>query len=134
MYALRGQGRKLCEFTKLAVGREIKSKQVLAALFHNAFIYSFDIQNVYRSSYRSKSPPSEILRTNVGFCWRAETRINRKFKAPAVLLRLELGYVRNQIARFGGKPGLAASEKSLYPFAFSSVEEAGISNRLAILS
>lgn len=131
---LRHQGRRLCEFTKLAVDGEIKSKQVLAALFHIAFIYSFDIQKFTDLLIEVNPRHVKYYERMLGFVSWAETRINRRVNAPAVLLRLELGYVRNQIARFGGKPELAASEKSLYPYAFSPGEESGIANRLANLS
>jgi hypothetical protein len=32
--ALRAEGRRLCEFTKLAMDHVVKSKRVLASLFH----------------------------------------------------------------------------------------------------
>jgi hypothetical protein len=35
-----------------------------------------------------------------------------------------------QIGEFGGRPELAERERSLYPFAFSLTEEAGIIERL----
>jgi hypothetical protein len=131
---LRSQGRRLCEFTKLAVDGEIKSKQVLAALFHIAFIYSFDIQKFTDLLIEVNPRHVKYYERMLGFAAWAETKINRRVNAPAVLLRLELDYVRAQIMRFGGKPDLAAAEKSLYPFAFSQGEAAGISNRLAHLS
>ncbi len=131
---LRSQGRRLCEFTKLAVDGEIKSKQVLAALFHIAFIYSFDIQNFTDLLIEVNPRHVKYYERMLGFVIWAETRINTRVNAPAVLLRLKLDYVRDQIARFGGKPELSSSEKSLYPFAFSQDEEIGVANRLAHLS
>ena len=131
---LRSQGRRLCEFTKLAVDGEIKSKQVLAALFHIAFIYAFDIQKFTDLLIEVNPRHVKYYERMLGFMGWAETRINTRVNAPAVLLRLELGYVRSQIAKFGGKPELSTGEKSLYPFAFSQGEEAGISNRLSQLS
>ena len=123
-----------CEFTKLAVDGEIKSKQVLAALFHIAFIYSFDIQEFTDLLIEVNPRHVKYYEKMLGFASWAETRVNRRVNAPAVLLRLELGYVRSQIAKFGGKPELAAGEKSLYPYAFSASEEVGIANRLSNLS
>lgn len=131
---LRSQGRRLCEFTKLAVDGEIKSKQVLAALFHIAFIYAFDIQKFTDLLIEVNPRHVKYYERMLGFTGWAETRINTRVNAPAVLLRLELGYVRSQIAKFGGKPELSIGEKSLYPFSFSQGEEAGISNRLSQLS
>ena len=37
---LRAKGRKLAEFTKLAIDNNVHSKPLLAALFHIAFIYA----------------------------------------------------------------------------------------------
>ncbi len=132
--ALRSKGRRLCEFTKLAVDGEIKSKQVLAALFHIAFIYSFDIQKFTDLLIEVNPRHVKYYARMLGFAEWSEARINRRVNAPAVLLRLKLDFVRTQIARFGGKPELSKSEKSLYPFAFSPSEEAGIANRLEHLS
>ena len=36
----RAPGRRICEFTKLAVDEALRSKQVLASIFHIAFIYA----------------------------------------------------------------------------------------------
>ena len=130
---LRTEGRRLCEFTKLAVDGEIKSKQVLAALFHIAFIYSFDIQKFTDLLIEVNPRHVKYYERMLGFAAWAETRTNRRVNAPAVLLRLELDFVREQIARFGGKPDLSTTEKSLYPYAFSQGEGAGIANRLAFL-
>jgi len=50
--------------------------------------------------------------------------------APAVLMRLEIAYMEEQIKKLGGKMEGAGREKSLYPYFFSPSEEIGITNRL----
>ena len=47
-----------------------------------------------------------------------------------MLLSLDLAYAREQISNLGGKPELAETCRSLYPFSFSGREEAGIIGRL----
>jgi hypothetical protein len=66
----------------------------------------------------------------LGFQILGPERLNRRVNAPAVLLSLELAHAYEQIARFGGRPELAATERSLYPYFFSPAEEAGIINRI----
>jgi len=59
-----------------------------------------------------------------------EERINRSVNAPAVLLALDFSHITEQIARFAGRPELAANERTLYPFAFTAHEQDGIIARL----
>ena len=44
---LRDAGRKVCEFTKLAMDSVVHSKRVLAALFHVAYIYAHRIKGFH---------------------------------------------------------------------------------------
>jgi hypothetical protein len=60
----------------------------------------------------------------------AGERVNSFVNAPAVMLGVEFAYIMRQIGEFGGQPERAASERSLYPFAFSLTEEAGIITRM----
>jgi hypothetical protein len=57
-------------------------------------------------------------------------RHNARVDAPAVLLSLDLHYAREQIATYGGKQHLTASERSAYPYFFSAIDEEGIVGRL----
>ena len=43
---------------------------------------------------------------------------------------IDFKYIMTQIGEFAGQPERAASERSLYPFAFTLAEEAGIIARL----
>jgi hypothetical protein len=47
-----------------------------------------------------------------------------------VLLSIDFQYIRAQIGEFAGHPERSASERSLYPFAFSPAEETVIISRL----
>ena len=50
--------------------------------------------------------------------------------APAVLLRLDLTYVGEQLRKFGGLMEQQASERSFYPYFFPTWDESGITARL----
>ena len=43
---------------------------------------------------------------------------------------IEMAHVMKQIGEFGGHPGRMATERSLYPAAFSLTEEAAILSRM----
>ncbi len=128
--SLRQTGHRVCEFTKLAMDSVRTSKRVLASLFHVAYIYA----------YRLKGFDSLLIEVNprhvtyycriLGFKVVGASRMNPRVNAPAVLLCLHFEHTEEQIERFGGHPEMAAAERSLYPYAFSIDEEAGIVGRL----
>jgi hypothetical protein len=131
--ALRAQGRRVCEFTKLAVDSAIRSKRVLATLFHIAYIYAAKL-NGYTDLFIEVNPRHvRFYEQMLGFHQFGPERLNQRVNAPAVLLRLEFSYLEEQLARFGGRPDLARTEKSLFPYGFSLSEENGVMNRLAKL-
>lgn len=128
--ALRAKGLRLCEFTKLAIDPTVGTKRVLAALFHVAYIIAHRLRgydvllievNPRHKRYYERMLGCQVLGT---------VRMNRTVKAPAVLLSADFSYIMRQIGEFGGKPELSDTERSLYPFAFSLTEEAGIISRL----
>ena len=130
---LRQRGRRLCEFTKLAVDSGIRSKQVLAAIFHIAYIYSRDIQGHTDLFIEVNPRHVRFYEKMLGFVKFGDEKVNKRVNAPAILLWLELDYARSQIDKFGGRNELSETEKSLYPYFFSPPEEQGIANRLRTL-
>lgn len=128
--ALRKSGRKICEFTKLAVDSVVKSKRVLASLFHVAYIIAHRLNGLHNLIIEVNPRHVRYYERMLGFEVKGPERLNRRVNAPAVLLSLDLSHARSEIEQFGGRPDLAAAEKSLYPYFFSPAEEAGIVNRL----
>jgi hypothetical protein len=130
VHSLRAAGHRVCEFTKLAVDSASQSKRVLATLFHVAYIYAYRVMDfdclLIEVNPRHVGYYSKIL----GFTTVAAPRMNMRVNAPAVLMRLDFAHTQEQIGRFGGKPQLSATERSLYPYSFSVEEEAGIVGRL----
>lgn len=128
--ALRGAGRQLCEFTKLAVDGLVQSQYVLAAMFHVAFIYAHRIRGCDSLLIEVNPRHIRYYEAKLGFKAHSPERLNRRVNAPAVLLSLDLWYAQEQLTKFGGNPALASMARSLYPFGFSQSEEAGIIGRL----
>jgi hypothetical protein len=128
--AFRASGRRICEFTKLAMGREGRSPRLLAALFHVAYIYAHRVNNLHNLLIEVNPRHVAYYRTMLGFEVISAARHNIRVDAPAVLLSLDLSHAEEQIRLFGGKPELSATERSAYPHFFSAKDEAGIVGRL----
>lgn len=127
---LRAEGRSLCDITRLAVDQDIKSKSVLAALFHLSFIYGRNIHQA--TDFLIEVNPRHVLfyERMLGFRQFGEERVCPRVNAPAVLLRLDLAYADEQIVRYGGMGAEVPGVKSIYPYFFTRVDELGITQRL----
>ncbi len=127
---LRAKGARLCEFTRLAIDRGEQSREVLAMMFHVAYIYARRFARCTDLLIEVNPRHVRFYQAMLGFETVAGERICPRVNAPAVLLRLDLSYCEQQIARYGGHRELAGSTRSLYPLAFSLREEDGIRGRL----
>jgi len=130
MHAMRGQERRLCEFTKLAIDPTIGSKRVLAALFHVAYIVAHRLRGFDMLVIEVNPRHVRYYERMLGLTVLGNERMNRRVRAPAVLLGCEFSHIMEQIGEFGGQPERAETERSLYPLAFSLGEEAAIIARL----
>lgn len=128
--ALRDAGRAICEFTTLAMDSVVRSRRVLASLFHVAYIYAHRVMGFDSLLIEVNPRHVSYYQRMLGFEVIGPQRFNQRVKAPAVLLCLDLAHAREQISRFGGKPECARTERSLYPDFFSTAEETGIVGRL----
>jgi hypothetical protein len=127
---LRRQGFALCEFTKLAMDSVVRSKRVLASLFHVAYIYAHRVRGFDFLLIEVNPRHVHYYEKMFGFVVMGPQRLNLRVNAPAVLMSLDFKHAHRQISQFGGKPELSANERSLYPYSFSESEEAGIFSRL----
>lgn len=127
---LRAKGARLCEFTRLAVDRNEQSREVLAMMFHIAYMYARRFAKCTDLLIEVNPRHVRFYRAMLGFEVLGEERTCSRVNAPAVLLRLDLAYCEEQIARYGGHRELAQTMRSLYPLAFSRREEDGICGRL----
>jgi hypothetical protein len=128
--ALRAKGRNLCEFTKLAIDSLVRSKRVLASLFHVAYIYAHRMMRFDDLLIEVNPRHRRYYERMLGFEVRGPLRINPRVNAPAVLLCLNFDHAQLQIALYGGKPEIGDDLRSLYPYFFSEIEEASIVERL----
>ena len=128
--ALRLAGRTVCEFTKLAVDGFVRSKRVLASLFHVAYICAHRLRGCDDLLIEVNPRHVRFYEQMLGLTIHGAERLNRRVNAPAVLMRLELAHAHEEIARFGGRAKDESTERSLYRYFFSVAEEAGIVGRL----
>ena len=126
----RVAGRQICEFTKLAMERRARSPRLLAALFHVGYIYAYRIKTLHNLLIEVNPRHVRYYESMLGFNVIGPARHNARVNAPAVLLSLDLCYAEAQISIFGGKPELATTERSAYPYFFSMKDEVGIVGRL----
>ncbi len=126
---LRRQGRRLCEPSRLAIDKGV-SKRVFAALIHISYIYSHNIHAF--TDYLIEVNPRHVLfyKKMLGFMDFGSERNCDRVGAPAVLLRLDLTYMGQQIRKFGGLMEQHGMERSFYPFFFPMLDEPGITTRL----
>jgi len=127
---LRAEGKKPCDITRLAVDHDIKSKSVLAALFHLSYIYGHNIHHA--TDFLIEVNPRHVLfyQRMLGFEPFGGERVCPRVNAPAVLLRLDLAHADEQIIRYGGMGASATGVKTIYPYFFSRDDELGITQRL----
>ena len=130
---LRRDGRRLCEMTKLAVEHVVRSKRVLASLFHIALIYARYLHGRDDCLIEINPRHVKFYEAMLGFEPMGETRICRRVNAPARLLRLDIDGADEKIRLYGGRGEGCPGERSLYPHFFSKAEEAGIIGRLKAL-
>jgi hypothetical protein len=130
---LRGDGRRLCEMTKLAVEHVVRSKRVLASLFHIALIYARHLHNRDDCLIEINPRHVKFYEAMMGFQAMGEAKVCRRVSAPARLMRLNLEMADGKIQAYGGHGENCSGERSLYPYFFSKAEEAGIIGRLRAL-
>ena len=126
---LRAQQRRLCEPSRLAIDKGV-SKRVFAALIHISDIYARNIHGY--TDYVIEVNPRHVMfyKRMLGFRDFGGERECSRVGAPAVLLRLELDYMGEQIRKFGGLMEQHGSERSFYPYFFPTWDEPGITGRL----
>ena len=127
---LRGEGRKLCEFTKLAVAETVRSNPVLGAIFHIACIHAIKIHHCTEVLIEVNPRHVNFYRRMLGFEKIGVERLDPRVHAPAVLLRLDAVHASQEIVRLGGRRDLGRVERSFYPYFFTPEEAINIEQRL----
>jgi hypothetical protein len=127
---LRAEGRRIAEFTKLAVDNNSHSKPLLAALFHIAYICARRIHGCTDLLIEVNPRHAAFYRRMLGFEQFGEVRGDPRIGAPALLLRMCLERGQKEIERLAGRMDLAAVTRTLYPYFFAPREELLIERRL----
>jgi hypothetical protein len=128
--ALRAQGERLCEFTKLAVDPTVASKRVLAALFHVAYIVAHKVRGYDRLVIEVNPRHRRYYERMLDLETLVPERLNRSVNAPAVLLSSSFQRCREHIERLGGATVDTGTERSIYPLFFSQAREQDIVMRI----
>ncbi|WP_292967849.1 long-chain N-acyl amino acid synthase [Nitrosomonas sp.] len=117
----RRQGHRLCELSKLAFNPESSSKEIFASLFHMAYIFARHIHNVDDAFIEINPRHAAFYKRMLGFRQVGELRTCPRVNAPAVLLHLDLAYMKKQIATQAEQFDLKT--RSIYPHFLSRNKE-----------
>ncbi|HND36254.1 MAG TPA: hypothetical protein PKZ49_06530 [Nitrosomonas sp.] len=122
--AFRGQAKKVCEVSKLAFNPSSSSKEIFASLFHIAYLYAYCIYGVKNAFIEINPRHAAFYKRMLGFEQIGEERVCKRVDAPAVLLRLDLEYMREKIIRNQATSG--SNNKSIYGYFLNQNEEHAI--------
>lgn len=124
--SLREAGHRLCEFTRLAVEAVAHPKELLGSLFHGAYRFAERVHGAGTVLVEVNPRHVRFYERLLGFKVLSDVRLNERVQAPAVLLALDLAWGLREMERLGGQPGLAARERSFYPYFLSATQEAAM--------
>lgn len=118
--ALRASGKRVCEFTKLAMDPVDGSRRVLASLFHVAFLVAHHLRGYDTLLLEVVPRHVAYYRRMLGCKILGPERMHTRVHKPVILLSIDFSYIRQQIDIFASHPEMATLERSLYPYAFSA--------------
>ncbi len=116
----REAGGGICELTKLAFDEGVRSKEVLAGLFHMAFIYGTAHTDCTDLFIEVNPRHVRFYEMMLGFQGVGAERTNASVGAPSRLMRLSVDTIRNNIREMAGSH---SNTRSLYPYFFPPEEE-----------
>src|ERR1035437_2809138 len=125
---LRKRGAALCELTCLAISKQFGSNELLASLFHLIHILGRSLHCATDAVIEINPRHSLYYQRLLGFRQIGEQTHCRRVNAPAVLLHIKTDFVEEQIAHHAGRRRI--SDRSLYPYFFSSLETKQLSQRI----
>ncbi len=127
----RRPGKRLCEFTRLAIDIEprFNSKDFLARLIHVAVVYAHLIQHATDMLIEVNPRHVGFYRRSLGFRQVGPERICSRVNAPAVLMHIDLHHMATQISVHGGGNRHGA-ERTLYPHFLSGAEQRVLLERM----
>lgn len=129
--ARQAPGAQICELTKLAFDPSIRSREVMARLFHLVFIYGTGISECTDLFIEVNPRHTCFYEKMLGFERVGRVETNSSVNAPSQLMHLKVDTIRRSIREQAGCLDLT-SNRSLYPFFFSPLEESKIRCSLAM--
>ncbi|GAB4167188.1 MAG: hypothetical protein OHK0026_12180 [Rhodocyclaceae bacterium] len=129
--ALRGEGRKLCEFGRFAVEHSVRSKRLLATLFHMIYLYAHRLHGCTDALIEVNPRHVEFYRRYLEFEPCAPERWCPRVDAPAVLLRVDFAAKEPRMRALAGRWRSLPGEKSFYKYFMPGNYEAAVLARLA---
>lgn len=124
--SLRAQGRTLCEFGKLAVDQTVRSKRLLATLFHMVYVYSHRLHGCTDALIEVNPRHVSFYERYLEFHAVGSERHCERVGAPAVLMRLDFDITERRVAELGGRWRALPDEKSFYKYFMPANEEAKV--------
>ncbi len=120
---LRNQGKRIGEYHSLAMEPGMKSRPLLASMFHIMYLYLHRILNNSDGVIEVNPRHANFYEKKLGFTRIGSEKTCLRVNAPAVLLLSDFSHVATQINKFGGMIEKSAADKSLFPYFFSKSEE-----------
>lgn len=99
--AVRAEGRRVCELTRLAVDADVDFRSVLAALFSVAYLLAVRIHRATDVFVEVNPRHVAFYRRALGFIEAAGERLCSRVGAPSVLMRLETAALEQRLAAVG---------------------------------
>ena len=128
--ALRAQGHRICEFTRLAVDTRHVSYPVLAALFHTVFLFAQKLRGFDYAVIEVNPRHVGYYQRQLGFKVIGGRRHNERVSAPALLMGVPFADIARELERHAGKRKGEGVARNLYEYGFSKAEAEGILGRL----
>lgn len=127
---MRKQGKRLLEFTKLAIDRHsANSNRIVAALTNVAYLYG-KLSNCNTAVIEVNPRHVAFYQNKLGFRQVGQERICPRVNAPAVLLALDWSVMADEIKKNGGRKDDGTAGKNLYRYFFNEQDETGLTRRL----
>ncbi|SFN87689.1 hypothetical protein SAMN05216332_102162 [Nitrosospira briensis] len=124
----RSKQRNVCELSKLAVDPQHSSKEILASLFHLAYIYGRNLHGATDLFIEVNPRHARFYKQMLGLRQIGEKRMCHRVNAPAILMHLDLDYADDQIALV--VDSCEPRERSLYAYFLSKHEEERVTHTL----
>jgi len=123
-------GREVCELTRFAFDPGVRSRELMAALFHIVFVYGHRTHGCTDLVIEVSPRHARFYEAMLGFRRVGVVKMKEEVATRAQLMWLEVATIRERIDQLAGRRDHAGS-RSLYPFFLSPDEESGIYRRLS---